>query len=77
VHACMHVRACACMQHVLHMYKVWCVRARACTVSVTIKITYCSYFTVYRTVTLPTVLLVFVYVKLLSLNERITQMNGV
>jgi len=42
-----------------------------------IKITYHSYFIVYKTMTLPTVLLVFVYVKLLSLNERITQTNGV
>ena len=40
-----------------------------------IKITYCNYFIVYRTITLPTVLLVFVYMKLLSLNERITQTN--
>ena len=73
--SCVRARVCVHLRNVLHMYKV-CAHARALFCHC-INIMYHSYFIVYRTITLPTVLLLFVYVKLLSLSERITQTNDV
>ena len=62
----------------LHMYIVCvCVCMYVHCFCHYIKIMYPSYFIVYRTKTFPTVLLAFVYVKVLSLSVRITQTKSV